>query len=64
MNCVNKSNGIVKQNTMFQVERYKLDLLKTWKQDYTLENILVALRKEMMSSANKKISQPGEGESY
>ncbi|KAI8896932.1 ubiquitin-conjugating enzyme/RWD-like protein [Globomyces pollinis-pini] len=49
--CVNKTTGKVE----------KLNLLDNWKRQYTLENVLAELRKEMANPANKKMTQPAEG---
>ncbi|CCE73275.1 Piso0_000306 [Millerozyma farinosa CBS 7064] len=40
------------------------DTLKNWKRTYTMETILLELRKSMASSANKKLVQPPEGRTY
>lgn len=40
------------------------DTLKNWKRTYTMETILLELRKSMASSANKKLVQPPEGSTY
>ena len=56
MTCVNQSNGVVEPSRFF--------VLGTWKNSNTMENILVGLRKEMASSANKKLSQSGENETF
>ena len=56
MTCVNKSNGIV--------ELSKLEILKHWNHDTTLQLILTALRKEMETSANKKLPQPPDGTNF
>jgi len=50
--CVNQGNGNVEN----------LAVLKGWKQDCTLEKVLLAIKKEM--SDNKKLPQPAEGASY
>ena len=52
--CVNQSNG--------QVDPSKIGILKDWKNQYTLEHILVAIKNEMVS--NKKLPQPPEGANY
>eukprot|EP01016_Furgasonia_blochmanni_P045518 TRINITY_DN6433_c0_g1_i12.p2 TRINITY_DN6433_c0_g1~~TRINITY_DN6433_c0_g1_i12.p2 ORF type:complete len:121 (-),score=13.06 TRINITY_DN6433_c0_g1_i12:676-1038(-) len=56
MDCVNPSTG--------QVDSTKFSILKNWSKSYTLETILVGLKNEMGSAANKKKSQPGEGETF
>lgn len=54
MNGVNQSNG--------RVER--LHCLENWSSNYTIETILAELRKEMTSSANRKLTQPAEGSTF
>ena len=51
---VNPANGVV--------DKAKFALFKAWKDEYNLETILVALRKEM--SQNKSLPQPAEGDMY
>ena len=51
---VNAANGVV--------DKAKFALFKSWKDEYNLETILVALRKEM--SQNKSLPQPAEGDMY
>lgn len=55
MTCVD-SNGRVMKNS--------LNILKNWNRSYTIEKILTSLRQEMLSSANKRLQQPNEGEVY
>ena len=54
MNCVNQSNG--------RVER--LNILENWKRQYTLEHVLTEIRREMASSANRKLAQPAENATF
>lgn len=42
----------------------QFDTLKNWKRSYSMETILLELRKSMASSANKKLAQPPEGSTY
>jgi len=55
MGCVNQQTGAVDRN---------FHILTNWTNKYTIETVLVELRKEMTSAANKKLSQPPEGASY
>ncbi|CXH99999.1 ubiquitin-conjugating enzyme E2, putative [Plasmodium berghei] len=55
MTCVDSTGNVMKSH---------LHILKNWNRSYTIETILIALRQEMLSSANKRLSQPNEGESY
>lgn len=40
------------------------DTLKNWKRLYTMETVLLELRKSMASPGNKKLPQPAEGTTY
>jgi len=40
------------------------NLMARWQRDYTIENILEQLRREMAQGANRKLPQPAEGSSY
>lgn len=42
----------------------KFDTLKAWKRTYSMETILLELRKAMAAPANKKLVQPPEGTTY
>mmetsp|Transcript_4098 Transcript_4098/g.11637 ORF Transcript_4098/g.11637 Transcript_4098/m.11637 type:complete len:138 (+) Transcript_4098:99-512(+) len=54
MGCVGNM-GVLKANW---------GILGNWRREYTIENILEQLRREMASSANRKQPQPPEGASY
>ncbi|KDN41333.1 UBC-like protein [Tilletiaria anomala UBC 951] len=54
--CVDQSNG--------KVEPRLFPVLAQWRRDYTIETILIELRREMASSANRKLPQPAEGSMY
>ena len=54
--CANKATG--------EVDPAKLEVLKNWKQDCTIENIILSLFNEMSGASNKKLSQPSEGSTY
>ena len=56
MSCVNQSNG--------EVDRSKVNILKNWKKEYTLEDVLKALRKDMETSAFRALKQPAEGTTF
>ena len=56
MSCVNQSNG--------EVDSGKVNLLKNWKKEYTLEDVLKALRKDMETSAFRALKQPAEGTTF
>lgn len=38
-------------------------MLANWKRERTMEDILLQLKKEMMSAQNRKLTQPPEGAS-
>ncbi|KAK6455382.1 ubiquitin-conjugating enzyme/RWD-like protein [Scheffersomyces xylosifermentans] len=42
----------------------EFDTLKNWKRNYTMETVLLELRKSMASPANKKLAQPAEGSTF
>ena len=39
-------------------------ILRDWRREYTMEKILVELRKEMAAPHNRKLPQPPEGACY
>ncbi|TYG48093.1 hypothetical protein ES288_D11G396000v1 [Gossypium darwinii] len=53
MTCVNHETGLV--------ESKKFGLLANWRREYTMEDILTQLKKEMAASHNRKLVQPPEG---
>ncbi|KAJ1971430.1 E2 ubiquitin-conjugating protein mms2 [Dimargaris verticillata] len=54
--CVNQESG--------EVDPRKLSCLAHWKRTYSMETVLVELRREMASSSNRKLRQPPEGSTY
>ncbi|QPG75617.1 E2 ubiquitin-conjugating protein mms2 [Brettanomyces nanus] len=54
--CVDQSCGRVKPDNF--------PILRNWKRSYSMEILLLELRKEMASSLNRKLSQPEEGETF
>lgn len=52
--CVNQNNGLI--------ETSKFPLFAQWKNEYTMEKILIALKNEM--TTNKKLSQPADGSQF
>lgn len=56
MPAVNQSTG--------WVDNSQISILKNWKRQYTIENALDGIRKEMDSSAFKKHKQPEEGSMF
>ncbi|KAG9152345.1 hypothetical protein Leryth_021777 [Lithospermum erythrorhizon] len=53
ISCVNQDTGVVEPSL--------LSMLASWKREYTMEDILMQLKKEMMSPQNRKLTQPSEG---
>jgi ubiquitin-conjugating enzyme E2 variant len=47
-----------------QVDPRGFAILAQWKEEYSIETILVGLRNEMTSSQNRKLSQPPEGTNF
>ncbi|POW18015.1 hypothetical protein PSTT_00005, partial [Puccinia striiformis] len=61
--CVNATTGEMKKKLMLDcqlVEPSKFPVLSGWKRNYTLETVLVELRREMLR-AGRKLIQPPEG---
>ncbi|KAL7772010.1 hypothetical protein CFE70_001963 [Pyrenophora teres f. teres 0-1] len=54
--CVNPQNG--------KVDASKLPCLAQWKRDFTMETILIELRRYMALPQNKKLPQPPEGTTF
>lgn len=46
------------------VDQTKFGILGSWRREYTMETILLELRREMASSHNRKLPQPPEGTTY
>mmetsp|Transcript_62036 Transcript_62036/g.115126 ORF Transcript_62036/g.115126 Transcript_62036/m.115126 type:complete len:139 (-) Transcript_62036:184-600(-) len=55
MSSVEQKSGAVKPNW---------HMMQSWRREYTIENVLDGLRREMASSANRKLPQPPEGSCY
>ncbi|OMJ09223.1 Ubiquitin-conjugating enzyme spm2 [Smittium culicis] len=47
-----------------KVMESKLNCLNNWKRSYSLETVLVELRREMASNFNRRLNQPPEGSEY
>ena len=47
-----------------QVDATKLPCLAQWKRDFTMETILIELRRYMALPNNKKLPQPPEGSTF
>ena len=54
--------GCVKEDG--HVDATKCSVLQQWKPQFTLEVLLMELRKEMAKPANRSAAQPAEGSSY
>ncbi|KAJ1986928.1 E2 ubiquitin-conjugating protein mms2 [Dimargaris cristalligena] len=54
--CVNQENGVVNPA--------RLACLHGWKRNYTMETLLVELRREMAAPNNRKLTQPPEGATF
>ncbi|SCU99123.1 LANO_0F00870g1_1 [Lachancea nothofagi CBS 11611] len=54
--CVNQTTG--------KVEEDRFETVRSWKRSYTMETLLLDLRKEMALPANKKLPQPTEGTNF
>jgi len=47
-----------------QVDVRHFSILSQWKDEYSIETILVGLRNEMTSGQNRKLAQPPEGTNF
>lgn len=47
-----------------QVDLQKLPSLSVWKRDFTMETILIEIRRYMAAPSNKKLPQPPEGTNF
>ena len=47
-----------------QIDPRHFPVLGTWRPEYTMERVLLELRKEMLAHHNRKLPQPPEGSSY
>ncbi|SCU88454.1 LAMI_0D10154g1_1 [Lachancea mirantina] len=54
--CVDQESG--------KVNAEKFQTLRNWKRSYTMETLLLDLRKEMAHPSNKKLPQPAEGSNF
>lgn len=54
--CVNQNDG--------RVDPTKLPCLAQWKREFTMETILIELRRFMAYPQHKKLPQPPEGSTY
>ncbi|KAL8894192.1 MAG: hypothetical protein Q9192_004536 [Flavoplaca navasiana] len=54
--CVDQKSG--------KVEPSRLPCLQQWKRDYTMETILIELRRYMALPQHKKLAQPAEGSTF
>ncbi|XP_047330660.1 ubiquitin-conjugating enzyme E2 variant 1A-like [Impatiens glandulifera] len=53
MTCVDRETGVV--------EASRFPMLTNWQREYTMEDILMRLKKEMTTPHNRKLAQPSEG---
>ena len=49
---------------MCQVDLTKLPSISVWKRDFTMETVLIELRRYMAAPNNKKLPQPTEGTNF
>ena len=47
-----------------QVDLSKPPSISTWKRDFTMETILIEIRRFMAAPQNKKLPQPAEGTNF
>ncbi|KAG6524536.1 ubiquitin-conjugating enzyme E2 variant 1C-like [Zingiber officinale] len=53
MTCINQETGVVEPSLF--------PMLANWQREYTMEDILTCLKKEMSAPQNRKLHQPTEG---
>jgi ubiquitin-conjugating enzyme E2 variant len=58
------ARGAICSNLHLQVDPRGFAILAQWKEEYSIETILVGLRNEMTSAQNRKLSQPPEGTNF
>lgn len=51
-------------NLLLQVDLAKLPSIANWKRDFTMETVLIEIRRYMAAPANKKLPQPPEGTNF
>jgi ubiquitin-protein ligase len=51
-------------NFLPQVDLAKLPSIANWKRDFTMETVLIEIRRYMAAPANKKLPQPPEGTNF
>jgi hypothetical protein len=51
-------------NLPLQVDLAKLPSIANWKRDFTMETVLIEIRRYMAAPANKKLPQPPEGTNF
>ncbi|KAJ7557685.1 hypothetical protein O6H91_04G005400 [Diphasiastrum complanatum] len=56
MTCINQETGLV--------EPRHFPLLANWRREYTMEDILTELKREMAVSYNRKLQQPPDGSTF
>jgi ubiquitin-protein ligase len=55
---------ILTLNVLSQVDLAKLPSIANWKRDFTMETVLIEIRRYMAAPANKKLPQPPEGTNF
>jgi ubiquitin-protein ligase len=56
--------SLLNSHDFLQVEPRIFPILGHWHRGYTMETILIELRREMANQANRKLPQPPEGTTY
>lgn len=54
--CVDARSG--------KVDLSKMPSISVWKRDFTMETVLIEIRRYMAAPANKKLPQPAEGTNF
>ncbi|EFJ17929.1 MMS ZWEI-like protein 4, E2 [Selaginella moellendorffii] len=56
MTCVSQDNGVI--------DPKNFPMLSNWRRDYTMEDILISLKREMALPHNRKLPQPPENSTF
>jgi ubiquitin-protein ligase len=64
LNSQNTSALVRDADGMLKVNLANLPSIATWKRDFTMETILIEIRRFMAAPNNKKLPQPPEGTNF
>ena len=61
---IHRPGFLDRTNGRTQVDLSKLPSIANWKRDFTMETVLIEIRRYMAAPANKKLPQPPEGTNF